>query len=319
MKFYKNQFSNLLELTKKSQIKAILLYGPDKGEISNIINIISNQLKIPINQVEYKDVNNASLYNVANSSSLFSSKELIKIQNVTNSISEDAIKVLIGDLQNFLIFIADELPPSSSIRKTFESAKDLAAIACYINDLKESMIIAKNEFTKHKKIIGNNALKIFCQRVGGATDVIKSEAQKLSNYVNTEIITEDNVIIITSQEEQINPDLMCYSYMVGNKKIYFQEIETLLNNSIEPVWIIRALIRYLLNILKIKKSKLEINIAIKNLNPPIFFKHVDYFKEAVAQVDIHFIIDKLEKLAEAEINLKKGINASSILDQLLIK
>ena len=84
MKFYKNQINNLMGVIAKGEIKSILLYGPDRGEISYIIIIIARQLKLRINSVDYKDINNSSLYSIANSSSLFSQKELIKIQREDN-------------------------------------------------------------------------------------------------------------------------------------------------------------------------------------------------------------------------------------------
>ena len=121
MKFYKNQTNNLFKLISNNEIKAILLYGPDKGEISDIIGQISKKLNLPITTSNYSDVNDDSLYNIANNISLFSNKEIVKIINVTSSISEKSKKILELELQNVLIFIADELPATSSIRKFFES------------------------------------------------------------------------------------------------------------------------------------------------------------------------------------------------------
>ena len=318
MKFYKNQINNLMNLVTKGEIKSILLYGPDKGEISDIIIIIARQLKLRINSVDYKDINNSSLYSIANSSSLFSQRELIKIQNVTNSITEEAKKILSGNLQNFLIFVADDLTTSSGIRKLFELEKNLAVLPCYVNDLRESMIVAKNEFDKYKKNIDTHCLKLFCQIVGGLKNNIKNEVQKLCNYTNSKMIVEDDIIAISFSEEDINADFMCFGYVTQNQKIYLQEIDKLLNNSIEPIWIIRALGRYLLNILKVKNSHSDIDFAIKTQNPPIFFKQIPNFKQAVNSIEIISIRDKLEILLSAEIAIKQGSPSGLILDQIFM-
>jgi DNA polymerase-3 subunit delta len=307
-----------MSLVSKGEIKSILLYGPDKGEISDIIIIIARQLKLRINSVDYKDINNSSLYSIANSSSLFSQRELIKIQNVTNSIAEEAKQILIGNLQNFLVFIADELTTSSGIRKLFELEKNLAVLPCYVHDLRESLVVAKNEFDKYKKNINSNCLKLFCQIVGGLKNNIKNEVQKLCNYTNSKIIVEDDIMAISFSEEDINADLMCFGYVTQNQKIYLQEIDKLLNNSIEPIWIIRALGRYLLNILKVKNSPIDIELAIKTLNPPIFFKQIPNFKQAVNSIDLISIRDKLEILLSAEIAIKQGNPSGVILDQIFI-
>jgi DNA polymerase-3 subunit delta len=319
MKFYKNQLNNLLGLIKANKVKALLLYGPDKGEISDIIEIIATQLKISINQIEYKEANSQSLYNIANSFNLFFSKELIKIQNVTSSITEDALSILSGTLTNFLVFVGDELPPSSSVRKAFESGEHLAALPCYVNDLRESMVIAKSMFDQYNKIIIAENLRIFCQIVGGMKSNIKNEVQKLLNYTDSKIITIEDILAISASEDEINPDLMSYSYIIQDKKTYFQEIDKLLNDKIEPVWIVRALGRYLLNVLKVKKSNLPIDIAIKTITPPIFFKQIPNLKYAVNNIDISHILLALEKLVSAEIDLKKGIESDYVLDELFYK
>ena len=319
MKFYKNQLGNLLTLISNKKIKALLLYGPDKGEISDITALISDKLKIPISNFKYSDINSTSLYSIANNISIFSAREIIRIHNVTSSISEEVLKIFELDLQNFLILIADELAPSSSIRKAFESQTSLASLPCYMNDLKEAMIIAKSEFDKEGKQVNFAVLKIFCQIVGGAKSSIINEVKKLCNYSNSTIITEQDILKISSQDAQIDIDLLCFSFVMGDKNLYFQELNKILSNFIEPIWIIRALGRYILNILKVKRSDLTIDLSIKTLNPPIFFKHIENFKKSIEALDIKDIISILEKLAKVEIEIKSGSHPLISLEKLWVQ
>jgi DNA polymerase-3 subunit delta len=318
MKLYKNQLNELFQLISNKEIKALLLYGPDKGEISDIISSISDKLKLPINNFKYSDINSDSLHSIANNRSLFSTREAIKINNVTPSISEEILKILELDLQNFLIFVSDELAPTSSIRKAFESKTFLVSLPCYMNDLKESMIIAKNEFAKEGRQVNFDDLKVFCQMVGGAKNSIKNEVKKLCNYSNSKIITEQDIIDLSSPDGEVDVDLLCFSFATGDKKLYFQELNKILNNFIEPIWVIRALGRYLLNILKVKRSDLAIDLSIKTLNPPIFFKHIPNFKKATQALDILNIVSILERLVKAEIEIKSGLNPLISLERLLI-
>lgn len=65
---------------------------------------------------------------------LFSSSKIITIENVTHTISPKLVQILNTTTEDFLIFRASELPPSSGTRKFFENHPKFAVIASYQDD-----------------------------------------------------------------------------------------------------------------------------------------------------------------------------------------
>jgi DNA polymerase-3 subunit delta len=106
-------------------------------------------------------------------------------------------------------------------------------------------------------------------------------------------------------------------------KGYFTELEKILSNNTSPVWVIRAIIRYYINayiVLSKMKEGSNIDEAIASLSPPIFFKYVMPFKQAVSKITIKDILACLEILYEAEKSIKSGsFSPKQICDQIFPK
>ena len=127
MKLYLSQIEQLLNLIAKGQIKALLLYGPDKGYIDRICAAIIKKFDLLQTSIEYPNLKAQSLDMLLNSQNFFAKKELIKIRSVTATIDKTLKTILSGDFFHFAAFIGDELPSSSTIRKFFETETNLAS------------------------------------------------------------------------------------------------------------------------------------------------------------------------------------------------
>ena len=101
MKFYFAQIGRLFELITSGKIRALLLYGPDKGYIEKICKHLVKSLNMLQTSIEYADLNISSLEILLNSSNFFGQKELIKIRSVGNSIDKNLKTILSSDYINF--------------------------------------------------------------------------------------------------------------------------------------------------------------------------------------------------------------------------
>src|SRR5436305_1034078 len=153
MKLYLSQIDQLLDLIAKGKIRALLLYGPDKGYIDKICATLIKNFDLLPTTVEYQGVSPSHLDTLLNSQNFFKKKELVKIRSVTASIDTSLKAVLMQEPYNFAVFIGDELPTSSSIRKFFETESYLASIGCYHDDEQKIAKLILHQCAKARKKI----------------------------------------------------------------------------------------------------------------------------------------------------------------------
>jgi DNA polymerase-3 subunit delta len=252
---------------------------------------------------------------------LFGGKELIKITEMTSSIDSKLKGGLLETLYHFPIFIADELPVSSTTRKFFESEESLVAIGCYPDDELGIIRLASQKIRAANKNIQQEALKYFAQSVYGDRLLFNNELEKLLFYThNKNLITLDDVEEVVNASIAPSPDKMCASFASKDAYGYFMKLEKLMLENISPVWIIRAMIRYYINLYIVlsKKSRgVPLEVAITSLRPAIFFKNIDSFKKNVSQNSIDQIVKALRVFQRAEIDAKSAIRKDKEICELL--
>ena len=104
-------------------------------------------------------------------------------------------------------------------------------------------------------------------------------------------------------------DEMCIFFAKKEPKKFLNEVRSLQEQNKNEVLMIRALIRYYLNIYTIA-LKLEdganIEHAIKTLYPPIFFKYVDDFKQVIRKYSAQDALQCLKILQKSEVEYKSN-------------
>lgn len=61
MKFYLSQIIQLLDKVENGQIKALLLYGPDKGYIDKVCKALVKKFDLLKTPIEYSEIKSRSL------------------------------------------------------------------------------------------------------------------------------------------------------------------------------------------------------------------------------------------------------------------
>lgn len=316
MKFYANQINDVISNLEKNNISSALLYGPDRGLIDYSVNQITRILKLPKRTISYADISLNELKYELNNISFFSAREIIRLTNIStfDTKLQDLVK---SKNHHVLVITADELTPSSALRKTFESDEKLASIACYHDDFSAIEKIARKACSDSKKSISADALKYLASSLYGDRYIIINEIEKLLTYtLDKDEITLEDVISVISSSTTPEPDLLCIYFFKNDRKLYFNELNKLLAENISAVWIVRALIRYSINIyvtLKKMSEGVHLDEAVKSITPPIFFKYVADFKMILQTFNRKQILNLMEKLYKAEIDLK----STTIQDRLV--
>ncbi|HJD54762.1 MAG TPA: DNA polymerase III subunit delta [Rickettsia endosymbiont of Proechinophthirus fluctus] len=321
MKFYFSQIGRLFELITSGKIRALLLYGSDKGYIEKICKHLVKSLNMLQTSIEYADLNISSLEILLNSSNFFGQKELIKIRSVGNSIDQNLKTILNSDYINFPVFIGEEMTSSGSIRRFFETEEYLAAVACYHDDEAKIERIILGKVEKTNKVISKEAITYLKAHLKGDHDLICSEINKLIYFVHDarEITLNDVLEVISSEITANGSDLAMY-FSKKDYSNFLQELDILKKQNINEVLIIRALIRHYLNLYivlsKVKNGE-RLELAIKSLSPPIFYQYINDFTKIANGLSLTECLKTLKVLQQAEVDYKLNPASFDLFQSIL--
>ncbi|RYE05724.1 MAG: DNA polymerase III subunit delta [Rickettsiaceae bacterium] len=310
MKLYYSQINELIKKIKSNDIKSILLYGPDKGYIGEACITMIKELNLIPTTIEYLEFTPKQLTAMANRLNFFSDKELIKIINVPVSLNAEIKSLLDNDHHNIMVFIADELSPTSTIRKYFEKSANSASIACYCDEEREIAKIIINKCQAKGKTISTEAVDFLKVNLKGDYNIINTEMDKLIIYTTDRShINFQDVSCVISTTINANYDDLCIYFSQKNLEFFLKETEKLRQQSINEVSIIRSLLKYYINmyiVLTKEEEGQDVDLAIKSLSPAIFFKYIKDFRITVSRNNIREVINVINILNQAELDFKSN-------------
>ena len=309
MKFYTSRLSELIKEIKNGNFKALLIHGENQGFATTAIEQISKTLNLIVATFNSKELTPAKLQLIANNQNFFKQKELIKITGTTSGLSKDMRELLSNNqFYHFICFVGSDPLPANGIRKFFEEHHKLASLGCYYDNEQTIAKVILQQCNNRQKNIEEDALFYLKSHLKGDHQIIKSELEKLFYFTHDKsVITKEDILQTLSQELLANGDKMCIFFGKKEPARFLKEIEKLQDQNKNEVLMIRALIRYYLNIYTIT-LKLEdgenLDHAIKTLSPPIFFKYIDEFKQIVRKYSSNDALHCLKTLQDAEISYK---------------
>lgn len=324
MKLYATALPQLITNIKASKVSAALFYGPDKGLISHCLKTLSKELGLEARSIPYKEAQSQGLDILLNNATLFGGRELIAITDMPTSLDAGFKKLILGGTHHIPLLVADELAPSSGLRKLFELEETLASVSCYPDDENNIRRLITNAVTKEGKTIEPEAMRYLTYHLSGDRYLIINELEKLLLYAHDQqMISLDDVRQCISVGITSSPDVLCTSFANGRARSYFAESAKLLGENVSIVWIIRALIRYYINlyiVANLRGGGSSLEEAMRSLKPPIFFKYVDDFKAASAKHNKAKVLGVIGLLQKAEVESKSpGASAEGICERLFFQ
>lgn len=301
--------------------RAMLIYGPDEGMMRERAGMIGRSvvadLQDPFNvSVLTGDIftdDPARLSDEANSISMMGGARLIRIEGAT-----DALTPLLKDYlknpspQSLVILEAGDLGSRSSLRKLFETAPNAAAIPCYTASTGDVQTLIRQELQVSGHGIEPDALTWLGQHLTGDRALARNEIEKLITYMGSpqpgiRIVLED-VQACCGQDGDHSLDDLIYATAGANPEIAIRTYRQLVDEGTAPVVIHRSLQTHFRR-LHLTRSLMENGAsmaeAMSSLNPKIFFKWEQNFREQVGRWSISALETTLNRLARLEADCKQ--------------
>lgn len=327
--------------------RVVLVYGPDDGlmreRARKIARSVVQDLNDPFNAVTLSgdQINDdpARLNDEASAMSMMGGGRLIRITDAGDKLTaqlKDYLKE--ASQENLVVIEAGELGPRSSLRKLCESAKNAAAIPCYIEDEGAVSNVIRQTLQHAGYDIERDAVSWLAGNLTGDRQRVRSEVDKLITFMgpykdykgNDGNAVKERLGKVTLQDAQDccgaggeqTLDMLVYNIASGRTGPALKSFNTLLDEGIPSVAVLRALQSHFhkLHLAKARMNEGEqVGQIMKTLNPPIFFKLQDDFKMQLQRWNMKKIERTLGKLMELEIQAKTtGFPADTVCAQAIL-
>ena len=319
---YKNYLvENNLESIDK---KLFLFFGENLGYKIDI------QKKLRTNFKEYEVIkfiqdeilkNESVLLNEINNVSLFNTKKMFVIDQVSDKLINIIEEVSKKINNNKLFLFAEILDKKSKIRNHFEKSKDCAAIACYADN---EITIKKIIMEKLKGYQGLNANIINLLVDNSGLDRIKlnNEIEKICLYFKNKTIELKQLEVLLNTKYNDDFNVLKDTVLIGDKiKTNKLLSETVIDNE-KNIYIVNVINQRLKKLLEAKRLTVnnDVNSALEKIRPPIFWKDKENFLKQIKKWDEKKIKKILSKTYDLEVSIKSNsvINAVTYTKKTIV-
>jgi len=311
-----------------------LIYGLDEGQVRARVRELCANWMGPdadaINRIEFSAdqiaADPARLSDELASFSLLGGKRAICIREAGDDLLpllDDALATRAKD--NFLIlYTHDSLSSGSKLRAFCERVPEIAAVACYKDEGANLSQLIRDTLRAYGLRVQNDVVNYLSQQLQGDRQVVLNELEKISLYIGDEAeeVDMETAVFLTADSRESSLDELAHAVAAGQPAIICSLTDTLMNEGVQPVVAVRALMRYLRRLEAVAQARhngASLDQAIDQLKPPVFFKHKAQLRSHATRWGLSRVNDALALLHHLELITKReGRLARPLLAQGLL-
>lgn len=335
MKLQPRQIDGFLKSPDRS-VRAILVYGPDQGLVKERAQILGLKIVADLNDPfnaahltgELIEHEPSRFFDEVNAQSLMGGTRLIRITDVDNKFAVHLKDWLKSDPSDGALVVIEggALGPRDALRKQCEDALNAAALPCYVPDERDMSNFIRDQIKEHGKAIEGDAVIWLSQALKGDRATAKMEIEKLCLYVriNQNMITlKDAQSSCGDNGDQGLDDLVNATFGRDAVKS-MSTLHHLIEEGTDMIVIQRTLQNHIRRLHQVKvdieENNQSIELAMKKLQPPVFFKQEDRFKLQVQKFSGPYLRKLLARLCEIEADTKRtGTPSKTLISDAILK
>ena len=308
------------ELNKKivNKYDFFLLYGKNEGLQNEIIK--SQFLKNFEGQIDkYDEIeflkNNEIIITNLLSKSFFDSKKILIISRTSDKITKAVEAIEQRGMTDVKIIIkSGVLEKRSKLRNYFEKNSNLITIPFYEDNIISLTSVVIAFINKHKIKLSRESINLLVNRACGDRENLKIELDKILYYSQSNNKIEfEHVQKLTNLAENYGVSELADSCLSRNKKNVSKILNENNYSDDDCILILRTLLaksKRLLTIIKKFNETENLDSAISNLKPPIFWKEKESVKKQAITWKIDELKSKIYKINEIEFLVKSNSGKS---------
>lgn len=290
--------------------KLVLFYGENIGLKNdfknNLLKVFKNDEIIRLNQEEIIK-NKNKLFNEINNISLFEKKKTFLIENINDRILEILIELdTTGIADNKIYLFSDILDKKSKLRAFFEKSKKYGVVACYPdNEISIRKII--QEKLKEFKGLNQQTINLIVENCNLNRVKLNNEIEKIKACFQNKILEEEKLINLLDARINSDFDMLKNAAFAGD----LEKTNKLLSDTImedeKNVFYLNSINQTLNRLIQVCDMNVgDIEIAINQLRPPIFWKDKPIFKDQAKIWRKEKIKKMLDETHKLEISIKSN-------------
>ena len=304
------QVENNLKIIKEN---IALFYGANiglKNEFkSSIKKNESNYEILRFVQDEIIKDKNLVLREIQNAS-LFGKNKIIFIENVNDKIF-DIISEIQNTNQDKIYLFADILEKKSKLRSFIEKSEICAAVPCYEDNEISIKKIIQTRLASFKQLTTHN-ISLILNSTNLDRGKLNNEINKIISCFQNKIIDTDKLEKLLNIQENDDFNKLKDEAFLGNK---LNTNKLLSHTSIELekiIFYLNSINKKLNGLLELRKMKEEnIDVAVNNLKPPIFWKDKKNFTEQAKK----WTEKKIKVMLNETYSLEKKIKSTALINK----
>jgi DNA polymerase III subunit delta len=308
-------------------ITACLIYGPDNGLVKEHFTTLSKNITpalddpFTVTDFTYETLkdNPFLLSDALAELSFFGGRKLIRIHNAPASISPALQEIITSHTEGaFLIISSGDLPPTSNLRKLFETPAYLATIPCYNDEGVGLRKLIESRLTLSGVSFDPDVIPYLLRALAGDRLIISSELEKLVTYMgdSSHITLEDASSCIASDPLESSLEALSFSLASRDAAAIQQNLTLLLSEAISPIAMLRTASNYFMRLYSVKTLLTQGTAesqAMSQLRPPVFFKNVPLFQQHLRNWTEAGLLSVIRTLVRLEAECKKTGSPAELL------
>ena len=333
MKLAGAQLANFLKRPDEA-VTVALIFGPDEGLVRERADMLAKAVlgdagddpfRLALLTADTIRKDPASLADEAAAMSLMGGRRVVRVRDVADGIAAALKHVLetgrSGDA--LLVLEAGDLGKSSSLRKLCEAAANAAALPCYADGPREIAGLVRDTLQAQRIGIDDETVDYLVGNLGGDRGISRQEIEKLVLYAGAGGRIElTDAIASVGDSSALELEDVIYDALDGRTATIDAALSRLFLEGQAPVTIVRALMRHVQRLhfcAAQVASGQPLDVVVRGLRPPIFFKYTDRFRRQAEQWPEARCERLLKRLTQAELDLKRtGYPDETLCRHLLI-
>ncbi len=259
------------------------------------------------------------IYNV----SLFNENKVLFINEITDKIKKKILEIIEKPQNNVKIFLFGEnLEKKSSLRSHFEKNKNTCIIPCYQDNHR-----TLSEYLR-KKLSGFDGINqeitnLLIENSGLDRKVLNNEIDKIKVLFLDKKIRSEKLDNLINNTYNLDFDELRDSCLEGNKEKLNRNLSNIVLQNEDTYFYLNNLSLRIEKLLKLQKQfKIDRNmdLAIENMKPKIFWKDKPIFMRQIEKWNLEKLEKAKKNLFDTEIKMKTKLNNynNTLIKNLLV-
>ncbi len=313
----------------------VLLYGPDKGLVSERARRFAEASKLPLDdpfavirmEADEIEADPAKLADEARTISMFGGQRLIWIKNAAGQKKlAEAIKLLATEppLETFVLVEAGDLKKGAGLRSAVENASAGMALPCYSDDSRGIDGVIDDVLAEWKMQITLDGRQLLRASLGGDRLATRGELEKLCLYARgKERIDIDDVREAVGDVAGLSTDEVIDAVLAGDLQRFEVSFDRVVKSGTAPFLLLNTAMRQFQQVQTLRHiadtERKSASVVVAAARPPIFFNRKKLVENSVSRWTGESLARVMERLQRAVLESRQNaVLAIPIIRQCLL-